>query len=101
VLGTDDHPLPRRRGARGGERGDEPGRRRVLDVAVHPRRQAEQVGEPLERHLLELLERRRGTPEDPHLVESRDEELGENPRLGRRRREVREIAWALPVCEAG
>jgi hypothetical protein len=71
--------LPGAAAARGRERGDEPGRRRVLDVAVQARGQAEQVGEPGERHLLELLERRRGAPEDPDLVQRRDEELGEDP----------------------
>ena len=34
--------------------------------------------EPVERHLLELLQGGRGSPEDPHLVQRRDQELGED-----------------------
>ena len=81
MLRADDDAPAGRRGAGGGERGHEPGRRGVLDVAVQAGRQPEQVGEPGERHLLELLERRRRAPEDPDLVEAGREELGEDPRL--------------------
>jgi len=97
VLGADDDALARRRRPGGRERRDQSGRGGVLDMAVEALRQAEQVGEPGERHLLELLERGRGAPEDPDLVQRRDEELGEDPRLGGRRREVREVTRALPV----
>ena len=99
VLRADDHPAARRRGARGRERGDEAARRGVLEMAVEPRRQPEQVGEPGERHLLELLERRRGTPEDADLVQPRRQQLGEDSRVRARGGEVREVARALPVGE--
>ena len=97
VLGAHDDALAGRGGAGRGERRHEPGRRGVLEMAVQPRREAEQVGEPGEGDLLELLERRRRPPEDPDLVEPRREELGEHP--GRRpgAGEVREVAGALPV----
>src|SRR6185295_10673589 len=75
VLGADDDALARRRRPGGRERRDQSGRGGVLDMAVEALRQAEQVGEPGERHLLELLERGRGAPEDPDLVQRRDEEL--------------------------
>jgi hypothetical protein len=62
--------------------------------------QAEQLSHPVERHLLQLLQRRRGAPEDPDLVEPGDQELGENPGLRRGRGEVGEVARALPVRDA-
>ena len=43
--------------------------------------QAEQLPQPVERHLLELLQRRRGAPEDADLVERGDQQLGEDARL--------------------
>ena len=100
MLGADDDALTRRRRPGGRERGDQARRGRVLDVPVETLRQAEQVGEPGERHLLELLERGRGAPEDPDLVQRSDEELGKDPRLGGRRREVGEVARALPVGQS-
>ena len=69
-------------------------------MAVQRLGQAEQLPQPVERHLLELLQRRRGAPEDPDLVEPGDQELGEDPGLGRGRREVGEVARALPVGDA-
>ena len=63
-------------------------------------REAEQLPEPVECHLLELLQRRRRAPQDADLVEA-DEELREDPGLGAGRREVREEARALPVREPG
>ena len=92
---------PGRSVARGGERDERARRRRVLDVAVQPVRKAEELREPVERHLLELLERGRRAPEDPDLVQTGGEQLGEDRRLGARRREVREEARALPVREPG
>ena len=80
VLGAHDDAPAWRGGAGRGERRHEPGRRGVLEMAVQPRREAEQVGEPGQRDLLELLERRRGTPEDPDLVQPRGEQLGEDRR---------------------
>ena len=68
---------------------------------MQARGKAEELCEPGERHLLELLERGRGAPQDPDLVERRDEQLGEDPRLGAGRREVREVTRALPVGQAG
>ena len=68
-------------------------------MAVEAVGQAEQLPQPVERHLLELLERRRGAPEDAGLVQAGDEQLGEDPRLRRGVREVREEARALPVRE--
>ena len=70
---------------------------RVLDVAVERLGQAEQLPQPVERHLLELLQRRRGAPEDADLVEPGDQQLGQDPGLGAGRREVGEVARALPV----
>ena len=100
MLGADDDAPARRRRPGGRERGDEARRGRVLDVPVEALREAEQVGEPGERHLLELLQGGRRAPEDPDLVERGDQELREDPRLGAGRREVREVARALPVREA-
>ncbi len=68
---------------------------------VEPGREAEQLGEPGERHLLELLQRGRGAPEDPDLVEGGREELREDSGLGAGRGEVREVPRALPVRETG
>ena len=56
VLGADDDAPARCRRACSRERGDEARRRRVLDVPVEALRQPEQVCEPRERHLLELLQ---------------------------------------------
>ncbi len=64
-------------------------------------RQAEQLPQPVEGHLLELLQGRRGAPEDPYLVEPCDQELGEDSGLGGGRREVGEVARALPVRDPG
>ena len=68
-------------------------------MAVEPRRQPEELREPVERHLLELLQRGRRAPEDPDLIEPRDQQLREDSWLGGGRREVREEARALPVRE--
>ena len=70
-------------------------------MAVQSGRQAEELGEPVERHLLQLLESRRRAPEDPDLVQPRDQELGQDPRLGGGADEVGEEARALPVGQAG
>ena len=66
-----------------------------------PARQAEELREPVERHLLQLLESRRRAPEDPDLVQPGDQQLGEDPRLGGGADEVGEEARALPVGQAG
>ena len=100
VLGADDDPPAGRRLARGDERGQRPDRGGVLDVPVELRRQAEQLPQPVQRHLLELLQHRRGAPEDADLVEGGDQQLGEDARLGARGREVGEVARALPVGDA-
>ena len=101
VLGAvDDVPALGRDVARGRERGERRGGRAVLDVAVPGRRQAEQVGEPGERDLLELGRGRRRAPEHRVLVERRDQELGEDARLGRGDAEVREEARVVPVRDA-
>ncbi len=70
-------------------------------MAVQTWRQAEKLREPVECHLLQLLQRRRGAPEDPDLVQPRDQELGQDPRLGGGADEVGEEARALPVGQAG
>ena len=100
VLGADDDPPVGSRGPRRRERRDQARRGRVLDVPVERLGQAEQLPQPVERHLLELLQRRRGAPEDADLVEPGDQELGQDPGLGRGRREVGEVARALPVGDA-
>ncbi len=64
-------------------------------------REPEQLCEPREGDLLELLQRRGRPPENPHVVEAGDEQLGEDRGLGGARGEVREEARALPVREAG
>ena len=93
-----ENDAPARSGrARDCERDERARRRRVLDVAVQPGRKPEQLGEPVERQLLELLERGRRAPEDPDLVQARGEQLRQDRGLGARRREVREEARALPV----
>ena len=101
VLRAEHDPPARPQRPRDGERRQRPGRRGVLDVTVESRRQAEQLREPVERHLLELLERRRRTPEDPDLVQGGHEQLGQDPRLRSRRREVGEEPRALPVRQSG
>ena len=66
---------------------------------MKPGREPEQLGEPVERPLLELLERWRRAPEDSHLVQARGKQLRQDRGLRARRREVREEARALPVRE--
>ncbi len=97
VLGTHNDVPVRGGGAGGGECGDQARGGRVLEMAVERIGKSEQLPQPVERHLLQLLQGRRGAPEDPHLVERRDQELGQNPRFGRRRGEVGEVARALPM----
>ena len=101
VLGADDGPRVGSRGAGRRERDERARRGGVLDVAVQPGRKPEELREPVERHLLELLQRGRRAPEDPDLVEARDQELGEDAGLGAGGREVREEARALPVRDPG
>ena len=72
-------------------------RREGEGVPVQAGRKAEKLGEPVERHLLELLQGGRRAPEDPDLVEAGDQKLGEHAGLPAGRREVREEARALPV----
>ena len=43
-------------------------------------READELAQPVDRQLLELLQRGRGAPEDPDLVEPRDEQLREHAR---------------------
>ena len=97
MLGADDDTGVRPRPARRCESGHRPGRRSVLEMSVQAGRQPEQLREPVERHLLELLQRRRGAPEDSDLVQPGDQQLGEDPRLGAGGCEVGEEAGALPV----
>ena len=87
--------------ARRSQPGDRRDRRAVLELAVPAGREAQQLREPRERHLLELLERRGGPPEDPDVVEPGHEELGEDRRLRGARREVGEEPRALPVRQPG
>ena len=101
MLGADDDAGAGLRCARRSERHHRAGRGRVLDVAVQAVRQPEQLREPVERQLLELLERRRGAPEDADLVQARAEQLGEDAGLRAGVREVGEEARALPVGERG
>ena len=97
MLGAEHDTPARAQRARDRERREHTRRGRVLDVPVEVRGQAEELREPVERHLLELLQRRRRAPEDPDLVEPGDQELGEDTGLRCGRREVREEARALPV----
>ena len=97
VLGGDDDARAGLRLPRRGERDHRARRGGVLDVAVQAVRQPEQLREPVERQLLELLQRRRGAPEDPDLVQPGAEQLGEDARLRAGGREVGEEARALPV----
>ena len=53
-------------------------------------RQAEQLGQPVQRHHLELGRRRRSAPEDLRHVQRRCEQLREDARLRARRREIGE-----------
>ncbi len=101
VLGADDDAGVRPRLPRRGERGDRRGGRGVLDVPVPVRGQAEQLREPAQRHLLELLQRRRRAPEEADLVQRRRQQLREDARRRRAVREVREEARALPVRDRG
>ena len=101
VRGADDDAMARLVVASGRERGERRGRRRVLDVAVPARRQAEELREPVHDVQLELGRRRRRPPQDPDRVQRRDQELGQDPRLRRRVREVGEEARVLPVRDAG
>ena len=66
-----------------------------------PSGQAEQLPHPVDGPQLELRRRGRGAPEDRDLVQRRREQLGEDPRLRRGRREVREEARVLPVRQRG
>ena len=86
---------------RGGERGERRGRCGVLDVAVQAGRQPEQLGEPVQHDLLELGRRRRGDPRHRVHVQRGDEELGEDPGLRARVREIGEEARVVPVREPG
>ena len=97
MLRADDDPAAGSRRARGGEGGDQARRRRVLDVPVELLGQPEQLSQPVQRQLLELLQGGRRAPENPDLVQARDEQLGQDPGLGAGRREVGEVARALPV----
>ena len=92
----DSARLPR---ARRGERGDRRGRRRVLDVPVPAARQAEQLREPVQHRHLELGRGRGREPGHVVDVQRRDQELGEDPRLGAGVGEPREEARVVPVRE--
>ena len=70
-------------------------------MAVQAVRQPEQLREPVESQLLELLQRRRGAPEDPDLVQPRAEQFGEDTGFRASVREVREETGALPVRDRG
>src|SRR5207244_10379279 len=83
------------------ERGDRGRRGRVLDVAVPAARKAEELGQPVEGHRLELRRGGRGAPDEGDRVERGGEELGEDARLRGRGREVREEARVLPVRDPG
>ena len=69
-------------------------------MAVPARGQPEQVGRPVEHQALELGRRRRGPPQERDRVERGREQLGQDSRLRRARREVREVARVLPVGDA-
>ena len=99
VLRADDDAGARPRVARGRERRQRRDRCPLLDVAVQAGREPEQLRKPVEGRLLELLERRRGAPEDADVVEPRDQQLGESSRAGAGGREVGEEPRALPVRE--
>ena len=94
-------PGGRARGPSDGERDERARRRRVLDLPAKPSGEPEQLREPVERHLLELLQRRGGPPEDPELVQPGDQDLGEDRGLRARHREVREPARVLRVRQPG
>ena len=96
MLGADDHVRVRPSGTRR-DRRHRPHRRSVLEMSVQAGRQPEQLREPVERHLLQLLQQRRCAPEDPDLVQPRGEQLGEDPRFRPGVREIGEEARALPV----
>ena len=101
VLRRDDRSRTRLRLARGRERGDRRRRRGVLDVPVPAAGKAEQLRDPVERHLLELLQRRRRAPEDSDVVQRCDQQLRQDTRLRPGDGEVREVARALPVRDPG
>ena len=63
-------------------------------------READELAQPVDRELLELLQRGRRAPEDPDLVEPGDQQLRKDARLRAGRREVREEAGALPVRDS-
>jgi hypothetical protein len=99
VLRAEHYAGARLRLARGGERRKRGNGRALLEVSVKARRQAEQLREPVEHRLLELLERGRGTPEDADVVEPGAQQVGEHAGIRARGREVGEEARTLPVGE--
>ena len=92
---NDDAAAVRR--PRGGEGSDRRDGSRVLDVAVPPGREAEELGDPVEREGLELGGRRRRAPDERDRVERGGEKLREDARLGGAVGEVGEEPRALPV----
>ena len=99
-LGADDDAAAGRL-ARRCERGDRRDRGSVLDVAVPPVGQPEQLRQPVDGVRLELGQRRRRAPDEADRVERRRDQLGEDPGLRRAVGEVREEARALPVGRRG
>ena len=96
-------------GVQGGqERGEGRGGRGVLDdtttaaVVGEPELvgQAERLGQPVDDHLLDLGDRRAGRPDHPLRADATRDEVAEDRRRGRVRREVGEEAGVLPVGQA-
>ena len=73
LLGYDEQAPIRPDGTRRDDRGEESRRRGVLDVAGELWRQPAELTQPVDRQLLELLQRRRRAPQDPDLIETGDE----------------------------
>ena len=101
VLGAHEYASIGPQRASNDYRGENTGRRGVLDVSLELVRKPQELTQPVHRQLLELLQSRRRPPENPDLVQTRDQELGEHARLRPCGREVREETRALPVGQAG
>ena len=100
MLRADDDPRTGLRLTGGRERRERRERRSLLEMAVPAGGQPDQLGEPGDDRLLELLQRRRRAPENADVVERGGEQLGEDARSGAGGREVGEEAWTLPVRDA-
>ena len=72
-------------------------REQVIERMVE---EAKELPQPVERHLLELLQRRRGAPEDADLIQAGRQHVGQDRGLGAGGREVGKEARALPVRQA-